>query len=53
MKHEDRESDAAVRAVAERLGRAAAERIDVERTAECAGCPAGSSRRRCGSRPRS
>jgi hypothetical protein len=34
MKHEDPGSDAALRAVAERLGRAAAERVDVERTAE-------------------
>lgn len=34
MKHEDAGSDAALRAVAERLGRAAAERVDVERTAE-------------------
>jgi hypothetical protein len=34
MTHEDRESDAALRAVAERLGRGAAERIAVERTAE-------------------
>jgi hypothetical protein len=34
MTHEDAESDAALRAVAERLGRAAAERVDVERTAE-------------------
>ncbi len=33
MKHEDPGSDAALRAVAERLGRAAAERVDVERTA--------------------
>jgi hypothetical protein len=34
MNHEDREADAVLRAVAERLGRAAAERVDVERTAE-------------------
>jgi hypothetical protein len=34
MTHEDPGSDAALRAVAERLGRAAAERVDVEQAAE-------------------
>lgn len=34
MKHEDAGADAALRAVAERLGRPAADRVDVERTAE-------------------
>ena len=34
MKREDAGSDAALRAMAERLGRATAERVDVERTAE-------------------